>query len=410
VCAGALASNLRVQYSPADMDRWNFRKTDAGLRGLPRFGAMLPVQAEHWVSLGEGDTPLHSTTRLAKLLGLEKLYIKDESNNPTNSHKDRVSAVAVSYAKQIGAPVVATASSGNAGASLAAYAARAGLPCVVASMKGAAGPMVAQIRKLGAHLILMEDKTLRWPLLDEAARRYGWFITSPYSAPVVGSTPIGIEGYKTIAYEIYQDLGRVPDWLALPVCYGDALAGIHQGFVDLQAVGETNRVPRYIAAEAHGSLQRAMAANADHVDALPAAYATLAASVGGPQSAYQALQALRESNGIAIKIGNEGLIELQERIGAIEGLSFELASVMPFAAVRQLREEGVIAGGDLVVCLATASGLKDIDKSTLDWQEIPISSQPQEEVLEAARTAAQRISSQLSNIQLAIFQQTKIAG
>lgn len=398
-CTGALASNLRVCYGPADVGRWNFRKDDTALRGMQRFGDMLPVQSEHWVSLGEGDTPLHATTRLASYLGVEKLYIKDESSNPTNSHKDRVSAVAVAYAKQIGAPVVATASSGNAGASLAAYAARAGLPCVVASMKGAAGPMVAQIRKLGAHLILMEDKTLRWPLLAEAAQRYGWFITSPYSAPVVGSTPIGIEGYKTIAYEIYQDLGLVPDWLALPVCYGDALAGIHQGFLDLKITGQTDRVPRYVAAEAHGSLQRAMAANADQVDSLPAAYATLAASVGGPQSAYQALLALRQSNGIAIRIGNEGLVELQERVGAIEGLNFELASVMPFAAVRQLRNEGVIASGDLVVCLATASGLKDLDKSTSDWAEIPISSQPQEEVLEAAVAAVKRIALKFSNIE-----------
>jgi len=409
-CTGGLASNLRVQYSQADISQWNFRKPAPHARGLQRFSAMLPVQEDQLVTLGEGDTPLHATTRLGQYLGVENLHIKDESRNPTQSYKDRLSAVAVSYAKQIGAPVVATASSGNAGASLAAYAARAGMPCVVASMKGAAGPMVAQIRKLGAHLILMDDKTLRWPLLAEAADRHGWFITSPYSAPVVGSTPIGIEGYKTIAYEIFLDLGRVPDWLALPVCYGDALAGIHQGFMDLKAAGETDRIPRFIAAEAHGSLQHAMAVAADQVDAVQAEYVALAASVGAPQSAYQALLTLRQSDGIAIKIGNEGLVELQELIGSLEGLCFELASVMPFSAVRQLRNEGVIASSDLVVCLATASGLKDIDKSTLDWEEIPVNSQPQKEVLEAARTAAQHISSNLSNVQFGVALRTNVAG
>jgi len=398
-CSDGLASNLRVQYSRADVSQWNFRRLSSNSRGIERFSAMLPVQRGQMVTLGEGDTPLHVTTRLGKCLGVENLYIKDESRNPTQSYKDRLSAVAVSYAKQIGAPVVATASSGNAGASLAAYAARAGMPCVVASMKGAAGPMVAQIRKLGAHLILLDDKTLRWPLLAEAAHRHGWFITSPYSSPVVGSTPIGIEGYKTIAYEIFLDLGRVPDWLALPVCYGDALAGIHQGFMDLKASGVSDRIPRFIAAEAHGSLRHAMSTAADRVNAVPAEYVSLAASVGAPQSAYQALLTLKQSHGIAVKIGNDGLVELQELIGSLEGLCFELASVMPFSAVLQLRKERVIASQDLVVCLATASGLKDIDKSTLDWEAIPVDTHARDEVLEAAKMAADHIAFNLSNFQ-----------
>jgi len=394
-----LASNVRVQYAQADVRDWDFQAAfSSRQRGMQRFSPMLPVEEGALVTLGEGDTPLHRASRLSAYLGLDGLHIKDESRNPTQSYKDRLSAVAVSYAKALGAPIVATASSGNAGASLAAYAARAGLPCVVASMKGASGPMVAQIRKLGAHLILMEDKTRRWPLLAQAAKEHGWFVTSPYSAPVLGSTPIGIEGYKTIAYEIFEDLGRVPDWLALPVCYGDALAGIHQGFLDLRTAGLTDRSPRFIAAEAHGSLAHAMAISADHVDAVLADHVALAASVGAPQSAYQALQALRDTCGIALRIGNEGLVALQELVGALEGLCFELASVMPFAAVRQLRQDGTIKRSDLVVCLATASGLKDLDKSTLDWKDVPVTGAPQERVLESARAAALATSSKLSQL------------
>jgi len=398
-CRGALASNVRVQYAPADVRGWDFQAAfSSRRRGMRRFSPMLPVEEDALVTLCEGDTPLHRAGRLGAYLGLDDLHIKDESRNPTQSYKDRLSAVAVSYAKALGAPVVATASSGNAGASLAAYAARAGLPCVVASMKGASGPMVAQIRKLGAHLILMEDKTRRWPLLAQAVKDHGWFVASPYSAPVLGSTPIGIEGYKTIAYEIFEELGRVPDWLALPVCYGDALAGIHQGFLDLRAAGLADRSPRFIAAEAHGSLAHAMATSADHVDAVPADPASLAASVGAPQSSYQALQALRETHGMAVRIGNEGLVALQELVGAIEGLCLELASVMPFAAVRRLRQDGTVKRGDLVVCLATASGLKDLDKSTLDWKDVPVTGAPQEHVLESARAAAVAASSKLSHL------------
>ncbi|RTQ32974.1 pyridoxal-phosphate dependent enzyme [Variovorax gossypii] len=398
-CHEGLASNLRVEYRTGDIGHWNFRESSSAKRGMGRFSAMLPVQQDQLVTLGEGETPLHEAGRLGKYLGIRNLHVKDESRNPTHSYKDRLSAVAVSYAKQRGAPAVATASSGNAGASLAAYAARAGMPCVVASMKGASGPMVAQIRKLGAHLILMEDKAMRWPLLAEAAKRYGWFITSPYSSPVVGSTPFGIEGYKTIAYEIFEDLGRAPDWIALPVCYGDALAGIHQGFLDLERAGAVKRVPRFIAAEAYGSLGRAIASRADRVEAAPIESATLASSVGGAQSAYQALLTLKQTDGIAIQVGNDGLVELQELIGSLEGLCFELASVMPFAAVRQLRDEGTIAADDLVVCLATASGLKDIDKSTLDWEDVPVNSEAQEQVLETAQIAVQQIATQMSHVQ-----------
>jgi threonine synthase len=396
-CSGALASNLRVVYEGAGSDAWRHDRAGTRQRSLQRYDAKLPVSAEHLITLGEGDTPLHRATRLGDHLGLEHLHIKDESGNPTGSYKDRLSAVAVSYAKQIGASVVATASSGNAGASLAAYAARAGMACVVASMKGAAGPMVAQIRKLGAHLVLLEDKAMRWPLLAEAARRHGWFITSPYTSPVVGSTPIGIEGYKTIAYELYEDLGRAPDWLALPVCYGDALAGVHQGFVELRKSGAIDRIPRLIAAEAHGSLAHALKSGADYIEEAPVEYTTLAASVGASRSAYQALLALRESNGLAVKIGNEGLLDLQESTGRLEGLFFELASVMPLMAVGRLRRDGAIARKDLVICLATASGLKDLDKSTSQWDELAATNQPLHEVLATALQAIQRNSSRHLN-------------
>lgn len=370
-CTGRLASNLRVVYDEADVARWNFAPARDPRAGMWRYAEMLPVAREHAVSMGEGATPLRAAARLGAALGLQQLFVKDESGNPTQSYKDRVSSVAVSHALMVGAPVVATASSGNAGASLAAYAARAGIPCVVASMKGASGPMVTQIRKLGAQLVLMDDKALRWPLLAEGAARHGWYVTSPYSAPVAGSTAIGIEGYKTIAYEIVDDLGRAPDWVVMPVCYGDALAGVAQGFEDLRVAGAIARLPRLVAAEAHGSLARALRDHADAVDAVEPTYVTLAASVGASQSTYQALQALRATDGLAVTIGNDGLVALQEQVATSEGLLYELASVMPFAAARQLAAKGVIAPGDSVVCVATACGLKDTDKSTHDWPELP---------------------------------------
>ena len=126
-------------------------------------------------------------------------------------------------ARCFGARVIASSSSGNAGAAAAAYAARAGLPCVVFTFVGTAGPMVLQMQAYGALVVAVENKAHRWTLLEAGVRRFGWFPTSPFFGPVVGSNPYGIEGYKSLAYEIAEQLDwHVPDWIVLPVCYGDA--------------------------------------------------------------------------------------------------------------------------------------------------------------------------------------------
>jgi threonine synthase len=187
---------------------------------------MLPCDEDDAVSLGEGLSPLLPASAIGEKLGVPNLLIKDEGRNPTWSHKDRFSTVAVSAARLQGAQVVATASSGNAGASLAAYASAAGLRCVVATFSGTTGPMLAKIRKYGATVVVLSAKTDRWTFLAEGVTRFGWFAASPFHAPVVGSHPVGIEGYKTIAYEIVEQINGVPDWCAIPVCYGDALVGI----------------------------------------------------------------------------------------------------------------------------------------------------------------------------------------
>lgn len=368
-CVAVAPSNLRVTYKPEVRTSWRMGAHHRERQGMWHYADMLPVTARDAVSLGEGGTPLIETPRMAARIGLERLFIKDETRNPTWSYKDRLSAVVVSAAKMLGARVLATSSSGNAGASLAAYAARAGLPCVVLTSAGTAGPMLAQIRKYGAGVVPLADKAHRWPMLAEGVRRYGWLATSPYTAPVVGSHPIGIEGYKTMAFEIVEQLGGIaPDWCAMPVCYGDAMAGLWQGFLDLKEMGVIDRLPRLIAAEAHGSLTAALCDVGDRIPNKPAAFQTLAISIGATQSAFQALQALRQSDGRAVPLGNDGLIAMQEDLAATEGIFAELTSVMPLVAVGKLRAEGTISAGETVVVVVTAGGLKDLDRSTNDLQ------------------------------------------
>ncbi|UCI10559.1 threonine synthase [Mesorhizobium sp. B1-1-8] len=362
-CRTDAPANLKIAYRQAAASADGQAAQPAP--SLWRYADALPCATGDAVSLGEGLTPLLAAETMGAFLGVPQLLIKDEGTNPTWSHKDRFSTVAVSMARLQGARVVATASSGNAGASLSAYAARAGLQCVVVTFAATAGPMLAQIRKYGATVVPMADKSHRWPFLASGVERFGWFATSPFHAPVVGSHPAGIEGYKTLAYELVEQMhGAVPDWCVLPVCYGDALAGVCEGFKDLLNRGTIGRLPRLVAAEVHGSLTHALARQGDVVDDAPAAFDSLAISIGTTRSTFQALKALRDTAGTAVAVGNAGLVELQQRLAACEGIFAELASVTPLAAIQTLRRKGIIAASDRVVSIVTASGLKDLDRST----------------------------------------------
>jgi threonine synthase len=372
-CFEEAPSNLQVIYGSADGGGPRRSRTrSAMLPSLWRYADMLPCGEDDAVSLGEGLTPLLATSTIGEKLGVPNLLIKDEGRNPTWSHKDRFSTVAVSAARLQGARVVATASSGNAGASLAAYASAAGLRCVVATFPGTSGPMLAQIRKYGAMVVVLSAKTDRWSFLAEGVARFGWFAASPFHAPVVGSHPVGIEGYKTIAYEIVEQINDVPDWCAIPVCYGDALVGIWKGFQELLKSRKIDRLPRLLAAEVHGSLATALEENVDVIPDAVASFSTLAVSIGTTRSTFQALRALRESEGAAVAVSNLGLIELQEELASSEGLLAELASVTPFAAIGALRKRDIIRRSDRVVAVVTASGLKDVDRSTGQEEQLPI--------------------------------------
>jgi threonine synthase len=262
--------------------------------------------------------------------------------------------------RQLGAKVIACSSSGNAGAAVAAYAARAGLPCVIFTFRGAAGPMVTQMRAYGALVLECAHKDDRWRLLSAGVKRFGWYPTTAYFGPAVGSNPYGIEGYKTIAYEIAEQLDwSVPDWCVLPVCYGDALYGIWKGFEELRALGWIARMPRLAAAEVAGSLEAALASGAAMPPVRRRNEPTIAPSIGADQSTLQALTALRRTTGAAVTIDNAALEQWQAKLARDTGLYAEPASVAPLAAIAQLRERGTIARDASVVALMTAGGLKD---------------------------------------------------
>lgn len=167
--------------------------------GLWRWSRGLPVDVRHAVSLGEGQTPLVRLPRVARDVGVGELYVKNEAANPTGSHKDRLAAVAAAFARQIGAEGVIGASTGNHGAALAAYCAHAGLRCVIVATEAIPDTMRASIQVTGAELVAVPDADARYPLLEQAAERDGWVVATNAMSPPVGSPPILIEAYKTIA-------------------------------------------------------------------------------------------------------------------------------------------------------------------------------------------------------------------
>jgi threonine synthase len=369
-CHPHAPSNLVVEYeTPLTRPRPD---ASAPGGGLWRYGDLLPVIGAEAVSLGEGGSPLHRLRSLERNIGVSSLFAKDEARNPTWSFKDRLACIAVSVAKKLGAPAIVSSSTGNAGAAVAAYAAKAGLPCVVFTATGAVGPLVTQMRVYGATVVAVANKADRWPLMQHAVREFGWFPTSPFFGPVVGSNPYGIEGYKTLAYEIVEQMGwQAPDCCVLPVCYGDALIGMWRGFEDMLALGWIDRMPRMMAAEIYSSLGAALHDGGDALPDMPMTHDTVAKSTTATRSTYQALHVLRASGGAATVATNEAIMHWQQTLASQEGLYVEPASAGAIAAVAQFRASGDIAATDRVAVLLTAGGLKDPQATAATLGDLP---------------------------------------
>ena len=371
-CETQVPANLELEYGAGVLDGALLKKVWADRKpGLWRYRELLPVAAAGAVSLGEGGTPLIACARLGEAVGLPGLMAKNESQNPTWSFKDRLASVAVSWARDHGRPGIAISSSGNAGAAAAAYAARAGMPCIVFTTRAFPGGMQRFMRSYGAMVVAAPTGPGRWVLNRAVAREWGWLPMSNTADPPVGSHPSGIEGCKTIAYEIAQDLGwRAPDAVVIPVAYGDSIAGIHRGFKELLAAGVIDRLPRLIAAETYPSLSGALEQGAE--GPVPTEGGdSKAFSVATPRGTYQALRAIRESEGSAIAVSDAEIFDAHRRLREREGLFVEFSSAMPLAAAERLAAAGELNPTDTVVMLITSSGVKD-SELTAPGDELPL--------------------------------------
>ncbi len=350
---------LGLGYDLTRVDRALFDQPAAP--GLARWQPLLPPIAPG-LSMAEGGTPLLAVPALTEWLGLPggALWLKDESRNPTQSHKDRLNLCTVSAALAIGAPGICVASSGNHGLAAAAFAARAGLRCVVVTGAGGQPAFLPWWRALGAEVLTVAPED-RWPLLRRIVAETGFHPVSNLTRFHTGH-PFGPEGYKTIAYELFLQLGRAaPAMVVVPTGYGEMLYGIHKGFAELRALGLIRRLPRMVSAEpaARGPLARAVAGNrpAVEVAAVPSGAFGIMCTV----NSWRGVAALRDSAGMALTAGEDAMAEARARLAAC-GFWQELSGAAGLAALRDALAEGRLSPPEdgPVVVLLTSAGLKDV--------------------------------------------------
>ena len=344
-------SAIRDRFSPADLEQnHDF--------SMWRYRPFLPVEEDSPAPpLRVGWSPLYKADRLSKVLGLRTLYIKDDGQNPTASLKDRASAMAVVKAREAGADTIACSSTGNAASSLAGNAAAAGLATYIFVPSRAPKGKVAQLMIFGATVISVDGSYEDTFVLSKAAiDRWGWYNRNAAINPYLS------EGKKTVSFELMEQLGwQVPDYVALSVGDGCTIAGVWKGLRDLYETGFIDRLPRLISVQAEGCcpLNRALQTGEPWS---PMEENTLADSiaVGVPRNADKALNAVRESKGIAVNVSDEEILEAMRLLGRTQGVFGEPAGVTGTAGVKKALELGLIDPDATVVSIVTGNGLKDV--------------------------------------------------
>ncbi len=331
-----------------DMTMWRYRE-------------LLPIEEEtENTPLRVGNTPLYEEPRLAEMLGLGHLYVKDDGLNPTSSLKDRASAMAVAKAKEAGKDIIACSSTGNAASSLAGNAAAAGMKTYIFVPSRAPKGKVAQLLTFGATVVSVQGNYEEtFELSSKAIDRWGWYNRNAAVNPYLS------EGKKTVSLEICEQLQwKAPDYIAVAVGDGCTIGGVWKGLKDLYAIGFIDKLPRLISCQAEGCcpLNRAIQEKAPWH---PMEENTLADSiaVGVPRNPDKALQAIEESHGLVVNVSDAEIMAAQKLLGSVCGLFGEPAGVTGTAGVKKLCEMGVLGKDDTVVTMISGNGLKDVENA-----------------------------------------------
>jgi threonine synthase len=374
-CGATYESEQLIRLSPCcdkplypryDLAALRATFTPASLHGreatLWRYAEVLPVRdAQFRITLGEGWTPLLDAPRLAGRLGMERVWLKDEGQNPTGSFKARGLVMAVARAQELGATAVALPSAGNAGAAAAAYAAAAGLECHVVMPRDTPRVIVEETRALGADVALIDGLiTDAGAVVAEGAREHGWFDLSTLKEPY------RVEGKKTMGYELFEQLGgRLPHVIIYPTGGGTGLVGMWKAFDEMQQLGWIgDERPRMISVQATGCapIVRAWEAGAEAAEPWQDAH-TYASGLRVPRAVgdFLILDAVRRSRGAAIAVADDAMAEAVRLIGSTTGVFAAPEGGAVAAAVPLLLERGLLDPAEELVLFVTGSGLKYVE-------------------------------------------------
>ena len=318
---------------------------------IERYAEHLPLTASTpRITLGEGGTPLIESRSIGVDLGLRSLHFKFEGLNPTGSFKDRGMVVAVAKALESGSRAIICASTGNTSASAAAYGARFGLRTVVVVPAGkiALGKLV-QAQVFGATVLIIEGN------FDEALLSVRQLADTHPVTLVNSVNPNRIEGQKTAAFEIVDELGDAPDILAIPVGNAGNITAYWRGFREYREAGRSTQLPRMVGGQAEGAAPLVLGAPV----ANPQTFAT-AIRIGNPASWASAVAARDESEGLIDSVTDAEIAAAQRDLAGVEGIFCEPASAASLAVLRKAVKDGAVARGSRVVCVLTGNGLKDL--------------------------------------------------
>ena len=351
--------------------KYNLKKGDYNLSdssGIYRYQKFLSINPQYKVELGEGNTPMIKSDRKKDY----SLHFKLESTNPTASFKDRGIAVIASKVKEWQKSSMIIASSGNASASASAYAAKSGISLIALVPESTPEGKVAQAVLHGAVLVKVPGGySNSYALCREMAENYGMI-----DATTTFINPYARDGYKTIGYEIYENLQDIPDWIIIPVGAGPILAAIHNAFTELFDMGVIEKLPKLVAVQAEncGPIAKAFIAGKDTVEAECGAKQTMASGINDPLIGYTqdgdyTLKCINESGGTAISLSEEEILN-STKLMAEEGIYAEPAGAVGFVGSIKMEEKGLIKSGEKVVVVVTGHGLKN--PVSVKSQEIPV--------------------------------------
>ncbi len=345
-------------------------------RSVWRYTPLLPVSDpgfERTPLHRVGYTPVYEPERLRDQLGLSRLYVKDESPNPSASFKDRASAIVVARAIETDVQTIVAASTGNAGAAMACMAAAVGMPAVILAPRTAPPAKVAQLLVFGAKVILVDGSyDQAFDLSIEASHEFGWYNRN------TGFNPFTVEGKKTAAFEIWEQvLLHLPQKERLNVFVsvgdGNILSGIYKGFSDLMTLGWLEQMPRIIGVQAEGSAAVANAyfAGVDYIT--PVSSNTLADSVSVdlPRDGLRALRSVRASGGYMLTVTDPEILAAIPALGN-SGIFVEPAASVAYAGLIKAVGIGQLEPSEPVLVLSTGSGLKDVRAATQSVAPAPI--------------------------------------